>query len=69
MNEKPSIPFTNSMFLKIDWYRKANMFERDTFFKLAWISWKPTIDYRKKTGRISYKMVRRLQKIWIDLSS
>lgn len=67
--EKPSIPFTNEMFIAIDNYRKMNLRSRDTLFKISKISWKQTVDYRVKTWRISYKMVRKLQKVWIDLTS
>jgi len=64
-----SIPFTEEMFTVIDEFRKMNMREWKTLFKQAKISGRDTIEYRRKTGRISYKMVRKLQKIGIDLSS
>lgn len=67
--EKPSIPFTPEMFIILNEFRRMNLRDWNTLFKIAKISWMWTIDYRKTTGRISYKMVRKLQKIWIDLTS
>lgn len=69
ITNSPSIPFTEQMFLSLDKQRREKMLSRDELISIMKISWRATIQYWKKTGRISYKMVRKLLKIWIHLTS
>lgn len=67
MIESPTKQFTEQMYKKIDEYRKIHLMSWNDFFKYLWISGKGTIDYRKKTGRITFAMVKKLKKKGIDL--
>jgi len=66
---KPSIPFTKESLKKIEKYKQDNLLSWRELYKKSKIAGRnSSLLYRRKTGRISYNMVKKLQKIGIDLT-
>jgi len=61
----PTTTFTDEMYQEIENFKNSRYMNWNEFFEFVWISWKPALDYWKRTGRITFNALKKFKKVWI----
>jgi len=63
-----TVPFTKEMMEEINRVRMKKLLTRNEFYKFSKINSKSAMNYWEQTWRISFKSLKKLQEVGIDLT-